>query len=108
MRIRDAAAGKPEESGPSGARLGRQYRFHDLTGVHGFEGGVPLLQRPGAAEGRGDIDLTAGHHGDDGFPDGPVVTEAALQGDILLDQSDGYFLKFRYSGLSRTLTFSNS
>ena len=54
--------------------------------MHGLKSIMPLLQWPGAAEGRGDVQLAPSHHGDDSFPDRPVVTEASLQSDIFLNK----------------------
>ena len=54
--------------------------------MHLLEGGVPVGDGPDAADDRTDVELAAGHEGDDALPDGPVVAEAALERDVLLHQ----------------------
>jgi len=63
-----------------------QNAFHDFATVHFFEGIVPFGDGPDAADDGFDIELPAAEQSDDALPDGPVVTEAALQGDVFLDQ----------------------
>ena len=69
---------------PDALRL--DHRFDDLAGVHRLERLVPIGQRPNAADDLADVQLPGGEQPDHPFPDGPVVTEAAAQGDVFLDQ----------------------
>ena len=66
--------------------LRSQNGFNDVPIVHGFEGAAPLFEGPDPAECRSDIELATGHHGDDRFPHGPVVTKAALKSDVFLNE----------------------
>ena len=54
--------------------------------MHFFEGFVPIGKAPDAANDGSHVELVTGKEGEDALPDGPVVAEAPLQGDVLLHE----------------------
>src|SRR5688572_11901880 len=60
--------------------------FHDLPRVHFLERLMPRFERPHAAKNRPDIELTGCEQRQHAFPNGPVVTETALERDVLLHE----------------------
>ena len=64
----------------------QQHGLRDTPRVHRLKRLVPLFQRPGAADDRGDVQEAGGQQPQYALPDGPVVAEASLQRDVFLNQ----------------------
>jgi arylsulfatase A len=81
-----AGAKLPEQKIDGRDMAGVWYALHHFALVHFFEGFVPLGDRPDAADDGFAHRTVRWRAGDDALPDGPVVAEAALQGDVFLHQ----------------------
>src|SRR5690606_27659202 len=60
--------------------------FNHRSAMHGLEGFAPLGQRPDPSHNGFHVQLSTGEQGNYPFPHGPVMTEASMKTDILLNQ----------------------